>query len=130
LEDGSLLVGGAFSDFMGVERYSMVKLNQGTVSTRDQDRLKGKVKVYPNPAADRVTIQVGTSALRLRSATPPLSDQIESIRITDLSGRSVASYPWNGDNASYDVSHLAKGVYVVQIMDSDTVIGLEKLVVN
>jgi hypothetical protein len=130
LPDGSLMVGGSFSDFMGVERYSMVKLNQGTVGTSDRDRLEGKVKVYPNPARDRVTIQVGTSAPpRLRSVTA-LSDQIESIRITDLSGRAVASYPWNGDNASYDVSNLAKGVYVVQIMDSDTVIGLEKLVIH
>ncbi|MFT6996656.1 MAG: hypothetical protein ACJAQ4_000397 [Cryomorphaceae bacterium] len=51
LEDGSLMLGGAFSDFMGVERYSMVKLNQGTVGTSDQNRLVEKLKVYPNPAS-------------------------------------------------------------------------------
>ncbi|MFT6996604.1 MAG: hypothetical protein ACJAQ4_000345 [Cryomorphaceae bacterium] len=130
LDDGSLMIGGAFSDFMGVERYSMVKLNQGTVSTRDQNRLEGKIKVYPNPARDRVTVQLVTSAHFESAQWPGGSGRIESLRITDLSGRTVASFPWNGDNASYDVSHLAKGVYVVQIMDSDTVIGLEKLVIH
>jgi hypothetical protein len=128
--DGSLILGGGFSEFMGVERYHLVKLNQGTVSTRDQDRLEGKIKVYPNPARDRVTIQLVTSAHFESAQWPGGSGRIESLRITDLSGRTVASFPRNGDNASYDVSHLAKGVYVVQIMDSDTVIGLEKLVVH
>jgi hypothetical protein len=128
--DGGLLIGGRFTHYQDQPYLNLIKLiPDSTVGTTERD-FPVKMKIYPNPATDRVTIQVGTSALRLRSATPPLSDQIESIRITDLSGRAVASYPWNGDNTSYDVSHLAKGVYVVQIMDSDTVIGLEKLVVN
>ncbi|MFT4772257.1 MAG: hypothetical protein ACI9CP_001150 [Cryomorphaceae bacterium] len=40
IEDGSLMIGGSVSDFKGAKR-RMVKLNQGTVSTRDQDRLEG-----------------------------------------------------------------------------------------
>ena len=39
IEDGSLMIGGSVSDFKAAKR-SMVKLNQGTVSTRDQDRLE------------------------------------------------------------------------------------------
>jgi hypothetical protein len=120
LEDGSLLVGGAYSDFMGVERYSMVKLNQGTVGTRDQDRLEGKVKVYPNPARDRVTVQLVTERSR--------SNRIESLRIVDLSGRSVASYPWA--NGTFDVSGLAAGMYLLQVVGDHSVLGIERLVIE
>jgi len=51
LPDGSLMLGGGFSEFMGVERYHLVKLNQGTVGTQDQDRLSSPLKIYPNPAS-------------------------------------------------------------------------------
>jgi hypothetical protein len=120
LEDGSLLVGGSFSDFMGVERYSMVKLNQGTVGTSDRDRLEGKVKVYPNPARDRVTVQLVTERSR--------SNRIESLRIVDLSGRSVASYPWA--NGTFDVSGLAAGMYLLQVVGDHSVLGIERLVIE
>ena len=120
--DGGLLIGGRFTHYQGQPYLNLIKLiPDSTVGTTERD-FPVQMKIYPNPATDRVTIQQDTERSR--------SDQIESIRITDLSGRMVASFPWNGDNASYDVSHLAKGVYVVQIMDSDTVIGLEKLVIH
>jgi hypothetical protein len=120
--DGGLLIGGRFTHYQDQPYLNLIKLiPDSTVGTTERD-FPVKMKIYPNPATDRVTIQQDTERSR--------SDQIESIRITDLSGRMVASFPWNGDNASYDVSHLAKGVYVVQIMDSDTVIGLEKLVIH
>jgi hypothetical protein len=112
------MVGGSFSDFMGAERYSMVKLIQGTVGTSDQDRLKNVIKVYPNPATEKIRFHF-------------LSEQMEidQIRILDLSGRMVAEYPWRLA-ASYDISNLAKGIYLVQLSDSKTVIGIEKLVVQ
>ncbi len=49
------------AEIMGVENgYSMVKLSQGTVGTRDQDRLENIIKVYPDPAKDLVTVQLVT----------------------------------------------------------------------
>jgi hypothetical protein len=122
LSDGSLMVGGSFSDFMGAERYSMVKLIQGTVSTSDQDRLKNVIKVYPNPARDRVTIQLVTS--------DPLSVPIKSLQIVDLSGRTVASYPWQGETQTIDIGRLAVGVYLLQLRNNETILGAEKLVVQ
>ncbi len=136
LEDGSILFGGSFSDFMGVERYSMVKLNQGTVGTSDRERLEGKVKVYPNPARDRVTVQLVTERSR--------SNRIESLRIVDLSGRSVASYPWNGADsrtlsggvaersrsAEVDISDLASCLYLLQVIGPEVILGMERLVID
>ena len=120
LEDGSILFGGSFSDFMGVERYSMVKLNQGTVGTRDESRLEGKIKLYPNPAKDQITVQV-TERSR--------SHHLESIRISDLSGRTLASSAWG--NGRFDVSALASGMYLLQVVESDgNIAATQRLVIE
>lgn len=136
LPDGSLMLGGGFSEFMGVERYHLVKLNQGTVGTRDQDRLQGKIKVYPNPARERITVRV---------ISAPLNDRIESIHILDLSGRIVASYPWQSNQVGtlsavtersrggveVDISQVASGMYLLNVIGSDgSPIGLERLVID
>ncbi|MFT7078838.1 MAG: hypothetical protein ACJAZC_000366 [Cryomorphaceae bacterium] len=127
--DGGLLIGGRFTHYQDQPYLNLIKLIPDPLSTADRD-FPVQMKIYPNPATDRVTIQVGTSALRLRSATPPLSGRIESIRITDLSGRAVASYPWNGDNASYDVSDLASGLYLLQVIGQEGILGMERLVID
>jgi hypothetical protein len=119
LEDGSILFGGSFSDFMGVERYSMVKLNQGTVSTRDQDRLEEKVMVYPNPARDHITVHL----------TEPLGGNIEALQILDLSGRTVATFPWG--NGIFDVSQISTGMYLLTVVGSDgAAIAVARLVID
>jgi hypothetical protein len=119
LDDGSILFGGSFSDFMGVERYSMVKLNQGTVSTQERDGLEGKMKIYPNPARDRITVHL----------TKPLGGNIEALQILDLSGRTVASYAWG--NAIFDVSQIAMGMYLLTAIGSDgAAFAVERLVID
>jgi len=122
------MVGGSFSDFMGVERYSMVKLNQGTVSTNDRDRLKNTIKVYPNPARDLVTVQLVTSDALV--SAPLNGRKMESIRIVDLSGRIIASYPWQGNLGNYDVSDLAEGLYIVEIVQEERQISSNKIIVQ
>jgi len=128
LPDGSLMVGGSFSDFMGVERYSMVKLNQGTVGTNDQDRLENVIKVYPNPATDLVTVQLVTSDALV--SAPLNGRKIESIRVVDLSGRIIASYLWQGNLGNYDVSDLAKGLYIVEIVQEERKISSSKIIIQ
>jgi len=119
LPDGSLMLGGGFSEFMGVERYHLVKLNQGTVGTRDQSRLKERIKVYPNPARDRITVHL----------TKPLGGNIEALQILDLSGRTVESYAWS--NGVFDVTDLVSGMYLLTVVGRDGApIGLERLVID
>jgi len=120
LEDGGLLIGGAFSNFMGSEKYSIVKLNQGTVSTLDQDRLEGKMKLFPNPARDQITVEF----------TEPPGGNIETLQILDLSGRTVATYPWQGNLGNYDVSDLAEGLYIVEIVQEGRQISSNKIIVQ
>jgi hypothetical protein len=114
----------------------MVKLNQGTVSTSDQDREEGKVKIYPNPASNWINVQLVTSA--------SLSGPIEAVRISDLSGRTVATYPWQGaeirslsavtersrGGVEVDVSALPSGFYLLQVLGQDRILAMEKLVID
>jgi len=81
----------------------------------------GNINVFPNPAKDRFSLQLVTSA--------PLNDRIESIQIIDLSGRMVASYAWG--NGVFDVSDVASGMYLLTVIGSDgAAIAVERLVMN
>jgi len=87
-----------------------------------QDGNIEKMLVYPNPATDHFTIQLDAERSR--------SDLIESIRITDFSGRTVVSYPWQTTNGTFDVSNLASGLYWIQLIGTNRVLSLKKLVIN
>ncbi len=128
LSDGSLMVGGSFSDFMGEEHYSMVKLNQGILSTADRENGEPSIRVYPNPA-DELFQLVISAPPRLRSVTA-LNDRPNSVQILDLSGRVLDSFPWEENNGTYDISSLAQGAYLIQLKGEDGVFGVEKLVIE
>jgi hypothetical protein len=117
------MVGGAFSDFMGQEKYSIVRLIQGTVSSEGQDRFDRVLRVFPNPASGsiRVTVQPSPEA----SADRHFGKSV--VNIIDLSGRVVANYPWT-NKGQYDISGLAKGVYLVELRGDEGVLGVEKVV--
>jgi hypothetical protein len=113
LSDGSILFGGSFSDFMGVERYSMVKLNQGTVGTRDQDGLKGKVKVYPNPAS---TI--------LRWNKPA-----EQVELYDMLGKRVLHKELVDSRNELLLDGISPGLYSIVFHTTDG-LAIQKLVIQ
>jgi hypothetical protein len=119
VEDGSLLIGGAFSNFMGVEKYGVVKLNQGTVSTEDRARPDGSFKLYPNPAKDQITLELSN----------PRQLQVQSVVISDLSGRRVANYPLG--NGRMDVSALASGMYLLHLVgNGGSIAATQRLVIK
>jgi hypothetical protein len=123
LVDGSLMVGGSFSDFMGVERYSMVKLNQGTVSIRDQDRLEGKMKVYPNPANEYVQLEYELLFAK-RNTVMNVYDQV---------GRKVNSYTIGTNTKGVeilDTRKLVSGLYIVEIVQEGQHVSSEKFIVQ
>jgi hypothetical protein len=119
--DGGLLLGGQFTHYQGQPYLNLIKLiPDSTVGTSDKD-FPVQMKVYPNPTSELITVQV-TERGR--------NNRIESIEILDFSGRTVASYPWQGDTQTIDIGHLANGVYLLQLRNKETVLGVEKLVVN
>lgn len=112
LENGDLLIGGAFSDFMGQERYSLVRLNQGFVGTEDQNR--EELKIYPNPASDHIF----------------WSDKsIEEISIYNALGQMVLqSNSLSGAN-TISVEILESGFYVVVLKANNSIFS-EKLIIK
>jgi hypothetical protein len=123
LVDGSLMVGGSFSDFMGVERYSMVKLNQGTVSIRDQDRLEGKVKVYPNPADQFVQLEFELFFSKVNTV----------MNVYDQLGRKVSTYTIGTNTQGVEVldtRKLVSGLYIVEIVQEGQHVSSEKFIVQ
>lgn len=86
--------------------------NLGTLGTQEVDVLQGNY--YPNPVQDKLTIS-NVSKLWLRNA---------KANVVDLSGRTVltttlSTLDW--DKATIDMSHLASGMYLIQVQPKDAI---------
>lgn len=93
---------------------------EAILAARTADQPVVKLTVYPNPSQGVIQLRMSSDKL-VRPST---------VQIFDMSGRRVASYPWKGENAAYDVSELASGLYLLQVIGAEGVIGLERLVVQ
>ena len=76
-----------------------------------------EVRMYPNPAADRVTIDLQNTTAN-------------KIRMVDLYGRIVVEQDVEGQMEVIDLSHLANGMYFVQICNNGKVTATRKLMKN
>jgi hypothetical protein len=112
LENGDLLIGGAFSDFMGYERYSLVRLNQGFVGTEDQKR--NELKIYPNPATDHIFWN---------------DKSVDEISIYNSLGQLVLQSQLQNSENSLSVEILESGFYVVVIKADETIFS-QKLILK
>ncbi|AXG71545.1 hypothetical protein KORDIASMS9_03802 [Kordia sp. SMS9] len=83
----------------------------------EEATLENGIELFPNPTYGNVTIK--NTGIALQNAT-----------ITDLNGRTVASYPLNGINTNTDLSlNLKSGVYFVKIT-SEFASTTKKLVIK
>ena len=73
------------------------------------------IRIYPNPAADKVTID-----LQNTSAT--------EICLMDIYGKTVLRQAVGGQSETIDLADLAKGMYFVQIRNNGKVEATQKLV--
>ena len=96
-------------------------LNLG-VGIDEKDILQQAVKVYPNPAADAVNLEL----------TAGIKDNILDVRITDVSGRTIENIQWNASPAKklqVDLKNYSAGIYVINI-SSKSFTGKHKLIVQ
>ena len=68
--------------------------------------------LYPNPATNRFSLTMAT----------------QSVAVYALSGQLVKRFPGAGAGSAYDVSGLAKGIYLVKITNSSNNVSAVKLV--
>jgi len=93
---------------------------EAILSIGSQERPSLELTVYPNP---------NTGLLNVRIASE-VSLKPSALDVLDMSGRVVASYPWQGASGTFDVSQLASGIYLLQVVGSDGVLGVKRLVVE
>jgi len=70
----------------------------GTLSTNDFDSPKSSIKVYPNPTKNSFQIDSNKS--------------VESVELYNITGQLLKTY---NEEANYDISDLATGVYIANI---------------
>lgn len=117
LDNGDLLIGGAFSEFMGQTHYSLVKLNPGFLSTEEESAHQS-FKIYPNPAQEQIAIQPTENWVVANT----------TVQIRDASGRLVLSQTLELNRI--DISKLVPGLYLIQAFTSGEPLGTAKLVVE
>ncbi len=92
------------------------KTNEGG-GTAVENREVAKISLYPNPASEMVTVRSGV--------------EISSIRILDMTGRTVSSISSiHNSTTTVNVSDLAGGVYLINISDMEGGISVRKLRVH
>ncbi len=114
VENGDLLVGGAFSEFMSETHHSVVKLKLGTVGV-DKRNKKIELGLYPNPAFQILHISMPSGI-------------ITSGLIYDTVGKQVLNFSFNNNEALIDVSKLEPGIYFVKVQLENGRTGLRKFV--
>lgn len=123
LENGDLLIGGAFSEFMGEERYSLVRLNQGFLST-ENERGRGKVLLRPNPADEFVEFEYDL-------LLPSKGNSV--LRICDIQGRPIGDFVLGAEPQGMKTiatSDFPNGFYVYEFMQDGERVISGKLVIQ
>src|SRR5690606_3451463 len=78
LSDGKLLIGGEFSSFGGEPYSCLVRLEPSGFVGIDEKEVRGKLKLYPNPAQSFITIKI-----------PQGNDVINTVEIITVQGKVV-----------------------------------------
>lgn len=117
--DGGLLIGGRFTHYQGEPYLNLIKLiPDSTVGITNHD-FPIKTKIYPNPARDQVRVELSN----------PRQLQVQAVVISDLSGRTVSTFPWQ--NNVLNVSGLASGMYMLQVVGAtNSILGVQRLVIE
>lgn len=114
LDNGDLLVGGGFSQFMGETHYSVVKLKQGFVGVENHTR-KPEIKINPNPASDFLNISSDNA-------------NTKSGVIFSALGYEVDSFTFKNGKTQIDIRNVNPGIYFVKVQLDNGEIAVGKFV--
>jgi Secretion system C-terminal sorting domain len=91
-------------DFDGTETFSkVVSVSQNT---------KGRISITPNPTSDKVNININQN---------DVSDQTATLVLSDMTGRQVLTKTTTAGAFQLDLSHLAKGMYVMTVQANNAI---------
>jgi len=89
-----------------------------TTGNKPEIEAPKKIRIYPNPASTHLHIE---SEQELRNAL---------VLISSLDGRSIKSQQVAGNAAMLDISGLARGAYIVNILENEFHIATQQLIVQ
>ena len=112
--DGGLFIGGGFSEFMGEEHYSVVKLKQGFVGLEEAG-LKIDLKIYPNPAQDFLRIFSDNANLKSAAIYNAFGQQVDSFQILNR-------------ETQINIRKLSPGIYFVKVQFENGQMAIGKFV--
>ena len=81
-----------------------------------------KVKVYPNPASNEVTVECKT--------TITSNEQGYTLTLTDASGRTIKSGSFTGNSVTLSTAEYPRGIYILRLLSADGGISTHKLVLR
>ena len=82
--------------------------SEGVIVAGISEIKNNKIKVYPNPFNDYITISIG-------------NDKLSEVSITDIVGKVVVNKKYFDETFKIDLSTLSTGTYIVTIKNNNTV---------
>lgn len=123
---------GTTSDKRGTINIDTVKLGEYTLAMHDhlmniqnkESKKIAKIKLYPNPTKDLLTIDLPASGLKLQSSA--------TLRITDATGKTVHEEKLTPQQSTINIktAEFSNGVYFVSISTNKTVLAKSKFIVT
>ena len=79
-----------------------------------------KISVFPNPTRRKIKVLIPADLLNKKSL---------QIHLSDLTGKQLMKAPLHSGSTEIELSNLDSGIYLLQLMDGEVAIHIEKLVV-
>jgi len=106
--DGKILVFGGY-EYKGVQSLITRIMGTPTTSIMEYPANRLDAKIFPNPASDYVTIELSGIAM---------SDATNVLMLIDTQGKIVRELLFAGANATFNISGVVKGVYILKVINS------------
>jgi uncharacterized delta-60 repeat protein len=106
LADEKILVSGKFTNYNGVTRNKLARLNGTPAATSNVKAIShsATVRLYPNPTSTKTQIIC--------------SELMKKIEVYDVFGRVLINHSCDANDVTIDVSLFDNGIYIVRINDS------------
>lgn len=99
----------------------ILKTTNGGNGINDTDNKKSKIKIFPNPALESVTIEIEDNIV---NEGKPI------FILFDLSGKQILNFPIKKNKTKIETGNLSPGPYLYQLENNNETIDLGKIIIQ